>query len=78
MSRAHSNSEFCSKLDGLLQEAMSRNYGWNCCVMGEASKVEPSINCCAKPLNCLRVSRPWQPNADLDFSFQVSAFQLFL
>ena len=43
MSRAHSNSEFCSKLDGLLQEAMSRNYGWNCCVMGEASKVEPSI-----------------------------------
>lgn len=38
-SRARSDSEFCSKLDGCCKRPMSRNCGWNCCLMSAVSKV---------------------------------------
>jgi four helix bundle protein len=58
-SRARSDSEFCSKLDGLLQEAMSRSSGLNCCVMIAVFKASRSISCCVKPMNCSQYSPAW-------------------
>ncbi len=45
-SRARSESEFCSKLDGLLQEAMSLHSGWNC--SGKTAGLRVRMICCVK------------------------------
>lgn len=79
-SRARSDSEFCSKLDGLLQEA-DESQLWLELLRDDCGiKGIPLDFCCAKPMNCLPSSRASSQNygsAGTDFSFSVFSISDF-